>query len=110
MFTRHVEKSLTVYCDGELSAADRQRVDAHLATCARCRTALDAIRFSAAAVRELGAVSAPPAVWQGIEAALDEPRSEGIRVGALQWAAACGVLAYRLYRRSRPAAPSAETH
>src|SRR6188474_2303095 len=93
MFTRHVEKSLTRYCDGELSAADRQRVDAHLATCPRCRTALETTRFSASAVRQLGAVSAPPALWHGIEAALDEPRSDGIRMGALRWAAACAVLA-----------------
>ena len=27
MFTRHVDDSLSRYCDGELSTADRQRVD-----------------------------------------------------------------------------------
>jgi len=69
MFTRHVADSLTRYADGELSLAERRRVDAHLATCARCRTALDEIEFSASLVRELTIVSAPPSVWNGIEEA-----------------------------------------
>ena len=58
------------YCDGELPAHERQRVDAHLATCTQCRTALEEIQFSAKLVRELRVISAPPSVWNGIEAAL----------------------------------------
>jgi len=73
VFTRHVENSLPRYCDGELSQADRRSVDAHLATCARCRTALDEIQFSARLVRQLSVVSAPPSVWNGIESALSAP-------------------------------------
>jgi predicted anti-sigma-YlaC factor YlaD len=89
MFTRHVENSLPRYCDGELSAADRSRVDAHLATCARCRTALEDIQFSARLVRQLGVVSAPQSVWHGIEAALSTPDRRHPAAYGIRWAAAC---------------------
>jgi predicted anti-sigma-YlaC factor YlaD len=92
MFTRHVEKSLTRYCDGELSAADQQRVDAHLAACARCRTALETIRVSATVLRHLARVSAPPSVWHGIEAAMTEPQSQRMRIATLRWAAAAAIV------------------
>jgi len=72
MFTRHVDDSLPRYCDGELSAAERQRVDAHLVSCARCRMALEEIQFSANVVRQLKVISAPPSVWNGIERATVE--------------------------------------
>lgn len=81
MFNRHIERSLTRYCDGELSATERQRVEAHLASCAQCRTALEEIQFSARLVRELSIVSTPPSVWHGIDGALAESRSGGSAVG-----------------------------
>ena len=84
MFPRHVDDSLPRYCDGDLSAADRQRVDAHLATCARCRTALEEIRFSANVVRQLKVISAPQSVWNGIVAA--GPQTRRPRAGAYRWA------------------------
>ncbi len=73
MFIRHVENSLPRYCDGELSVEARQRVDAHLAACARCRTALEEIQFSAGLVRQLTLVSAPASLWNSIERALSSP-------------------------------------
>ena len=93
MFSRHVVKSLTRYSDGELSAAEAQRVDAHLASCAQCRATLDEIQFSARLVRRLSTVSAPPSLWNAIDAALAESPSGGSASGGvfgrrLQWAAA----------------------
>jgi hypothetical protein len=81
MFNRHIERSLTRYCDGELDAGEKRRVDAHLASCAQCRAALDEIQFSARLVRQLSAVSAPPSVWRGIDAAMAESRSGGSAFG-----------------------------
>ena len=89
MFNRHVESSLARYCDGDLSAGERQRVDAHLATCARCRTALDEIQFSLRLVRQLSTVSAPASVWNGIDSALAEPRGSFQGRQAMRWAFAC---------------------
>ena len=92
MFTRHVDRSLTRYCDGELSAAERQRVDTHLATCGRCRGALDEIQFSAQLVRQLTVVSAPASVWRNIDAALTEPDRSSRARFTLQWASACALV------------------
>ena len=94
MLTRHVERLLTRYADGEVSAREAQRVDAHLATCARCRTTLEEIRFSASLVRQLSAVSPPPSVWTGIEAGLANPARRGwlVPMMTLRLAAACAVV------------------
>ena len=92
MLTRHVTKSLARYCDGELPPAEAQRVDAHLATCARCRVALEEIQFSARLVRQLSIVSAPPSVWHGIDAALSRSRAARSNPFVLRWAFACVIV------------------
>jgi ferric-dicitrate binding protein FerR (iron transport regulator) len=100
MLTRHVEDLLARYCDGDLPDADRRRVDAHLSTCARCRTALDEIQFSAKLIRQLTIVSAPPSVWDGIEraASASKPPSRiSLFVGrvfrpGVRWAIACAAV------------------
>ena len=90
MFTKHVVDSLVRYCDDELSATERQRVDAHLATCPRCRAALAEIRFSASLVRQLEMLSAPPSVWNRIEGSLSA--SSGASAYRLRWAYAFGAM------------------
>jgi anti-sigma factor RsiW len=92
MFTRHVDQSLTRYCDGELSAVERQRIDAHVASCMRCRAALDEIEFSTKLVRQLTTVSAPPSVWHGLEASFGEPHRSSGGAFVLRWASACVLL------------------
>ena len=77
MFNRHVDKSLTRYSDGELTAVEERRIDVHLASCSKCRAALDEIQFSARLVRQLSGVNAPSSVWNGIDAALTESRNDG---------------------------------
>lgn len=104
MFTMHVDKSLTRYSDGELTAAEEGRIDAHLASCSKCRAALDEIQFSARLVRQLSGVNAPSSVWNGIDAALAESRSDGSAYGGtrptgyvfgrpLRWAVAFALIA-----------------
>ena len=109
MLSRHVGKLLTRYNDGELSPAEAKRVDLHLASCARCRAALEEIRFSAALVRRLGAVSAPPAVWHAIEAGLSQPETRSWSLPVFtRWAFACVLLlatAVAGYWWTREAAP-----
>jgi hypothetical protein len=92
MFTKHVEDSLVRYCDDELAAAERQRVDAHLTTCARCRAALEEIRFAASVIRQLEMVTAPPSAWHGIEASLSASSSSGGGGYRWLWAYASGAL------------------
>jgi hypothetical protein len=94
VLTRHVSRQLSRYCDGQLSPAEAQAVQAHLASCARCRAEHDEIRFAAGLLRELKTVSAPPSVWNGIFARLDAPpAARAARVPRLAVAWMVGLLA-----------------
>ena len=58
------DEQLDDYADGLMDGAARSGVDAHLAACARCRSALDETRgLLATATRERAAVAAPPELW-----------------------------------------------
>jgi predicted anti-sigma-YlaC factor YlaD len=95
LFSKHVLKSLTPYCDGELDAAEKQRVEEHLATCRPCRTALEEIEFSAKLVRHLTSMSTPASIWDGIEAEMSgssrslQPATRRGYFRAAHWAFAC---------------------
>ena len=61
MNVSHVDEgTLHAYLDGELSPAEAQGVDAHLAQCADCRERLDSERALLARATELLALAAPP--------------------------------------------------
>lgn len=49
----HVDPDLSAYLDGELPAADRARVEAHLATCESCAQRLRELRATAALIASL---------------------------------------------------------
>jgi predicted anti-sigma-YlaC factor YlaD len=58
------DEQLDDYADGLMDGAARSGVDAHLAACARCRSALDETRgLLANATRERAAVAAPSELW-----------------------------------------------
>jgi putative zinc finger protein len=44
---------LSAYIDGELDAAERSRLEAHVSTCTDCRTSLDALRMTIADLKTL---------------------------------------------------------
>jgi predicted anti-sigma-YlaC factor YlaD len=92
MFTRHADHFLSRYCDGELSAAELRRVDAHLASCAHCRAALEEIRFSAGLMRQVTTVGAPHSVWHGVDAALSQLQRPSRTPFFGRWAAACALI------------------
>ena len=89
MLTRHVSRTLARYCDGQLSAAEARAVEAHLASCARCRAERDEIQFAAGLLRQLKVVSPPDAVWANIANGLSDARPHrGWRpTPVLAWAA-----------------------
>ena len=58
------DEQLDDYVDGAMSDAQRASVDTHLASCERCRHAIDATRaLLATATRERAAVTAPAELW-----------------------------------------------
>src|SRR5687767_124213 len=62
---------LSEYLDGELSAADRAAVDAHLAACDVCREDLEALRAVTARARALPDTVPDVELWSGIAARID---------------------------------------
>jgi len=58
------DEQLDDYVDGAMTDGQRASADAHLASCERCRHAIDATRaLLATATRERAAISAPPELW-----------------------------------------------
>lgn len=72
MFTKHVTKKLSAYCNGELAADQLQRVREHLLACKRCRKEHDEVRLGVNLAQQLPLATAPAELWNEIEALLDE--------------------------------------
>jgi ferric-dicitrate binding protein FerR (iron transport regulator) len=91
MFTRHVRRRLSAYCNGELSAEESRRVREHLLGCRRCRGEYDEIKLGVELARQLPLVSAPQSIWNELETLLaaEEPAKALIRpqrfAPALSW-------------------------
>lgn len=72
MFTKHVIKQLSAYCNGELAADQSQRVREHLLACERCHKEYDDIKLGVNLAQQLPLASAPAEMWSEIEALLDK--------------------------------------
>ncbi|HLG15203.1 MAG TPA: FecR domain-containing protein [Blastocatellia bacterium] len=79
MFSRHVAKELSAYCNGELPTERSRRVAEHLLGCERCRAQHDEIKFGVQLAESLPIVAAPESIWKNIEASLDEQSHGGRR-------------------------------
>jgi anti-sigma factor RsiW len=79
------EKFLEEYVDGELAARESSAVEAHLAACAVCAVAHDALLSEASlyASYERGVEAAAPRLWGGVEARIRRETTGG-EVGLLQ--------------------------
>jgi hypothetical protein len=69
MFTRHVSGHLAALMDGELTAVETRRANAHLARCQACREARDRFQLTAKMLDGLTLVEAPPSIWESIQRA-----------------------------------------
>jgi ferric-dicitrate binding protein FerR (iron transport regulator) len=107
MFARHVIRELTAYHHGELSAAGRLRVEAHLQTCAKCRESYEEVRFGARLASSLTLSNAPASAWNEIQQANRAPaRRRWVPRAVVGVLAAAVVLAVVVYMRGhRPAGP-----
>ena len=63
MFTNHVAKLLTAYCDKELPEAEMQRVNNHLQSCANCRQEFEQIKYGMSLAQQLTTTAAPDSLW-----------------------------------------------
>jgi hypothetical protein len=67
MFSKHVNKELSAYCHGELSAAESRRVAEHLIGCNRCRPEFEEIKLGVKLAERLPHVPAPDSLWSDLQ-------------------------------------------
>jgi anti-sigma factor RsiW len=94
MIGGHVARELVAYHDGVLSALERERVDTHLARCARCRRRSDAIALSKQFVVTIAPQQMPAERAAAIRAALRRGEVHAMRFPRARWlvAAACAAV------------------
>lgn len=71
--SQHPVELIGAYADGELSAEEARRVEAHLATCTECRRELALIQNLGEAMQTI--LSRPPrrSVWEGVNRKITRP-------------------------------------
>ena len=93
--TEHPSDALSAYLDDELDAGARAGIDAHLASCAACRSVmaeLDELRTRAGAWRE-AEVSPTMDLWPGIAARLEPRRANVVAWHRRRWSVGVAELA-----------------
>jgi anti-sigma factor RsiW len=68
----HVTESLSAYLDGQLKPAEREAVDAHLASCDDCRRRLAALQKTVKVMRMAEPVRAPEGFRAAVRARIEE--------------------------------------
>lgn len=104
MIGGHVARDLVAYHDGLLNAAERARVDAHLARCVRCRRRSDAIAESRQFLAVLAPRQMPAERAAAIRASLRFGAARELRGSRARWsiAAAAALSVVFLYLLLRP--------
>lgn len=80
MDCRDIQKMLSAYLDGLLSADDKETVDRHLSSCVNCRESFEELEKARALLRDLKTLEPPP--WLGIKI-MAQVREEAARKESL---------------------------
>jgi FecR protein/Putative zinc-finger len=70
MFSNHVTRNFSAYCNDELSAEESLRFNEHVMACAKCRAQLDDIKLGVKFAEQLPSFSAPENLWSNVETKL----------------------------------------
>src|SRR5688572_1527560 len=70
MFSKHVTKDISAYCQGELSSEESKRFAEHIISCVRCRTKFEEIKLGIKLAEQLPQLTAPDSLWHEVESAL----------------------------------------
>lgn len=94
MFSKHVTKDISAYCQGELSADASRQFAEHIISCAKCRREFEEIKLGIRFAEQLPQVAPPDSLWAGIERSLGKRQRIEVRGRSwrLQFAAAAAVL------------------
>lgn len=79
MFSHHVNKDLSAYCNGELPPAETTRVAEHLIACQRCRSEYESVKFGVALAERLPLVSAPDDLWKRVTSSPTSAKVKNVR-------------------------------
>lgn len=82
MFSRHVTKDISAYCQGELPAEASRQFAEHIISCAKCRREFEEIKLGIRLAEQLPLVGAPDSLWTGVEASLGSATE---RIGVNRW-------------------------
>src|SRR5204863_7746699 len=92
LFTRHVTRWLSAYCEGVLPAAQASSVAAHVLACPRCNRDLAQVRVGARlAARLRPDAGSPPGAgpsWSELAPLLAAPEAARPRIPVWRWAPA----------------------
>jgi len=72
MFSSHVTKELSAYCNGELVAEQSRQVAEHLIACNRCRQEFEEVKLGVKLAECLPLHTAPESLWSDIQGHLPE--------------------------------------
>ncbi len=71
MFSKHVTKDLSAYCQGELTSEESRQVAEHLISCTKCREKFEEIKLGIKLAEQLPQLSAPSDLWQQLRPLLE---------------------------------------
>src|ERR1051326_4743056 len=72
MFSKHVTKFSSAYCDDQLPPQINKKVAAHLLACPSCHADFDEVKLGVKFASQLQLVSAPEVMWPEIAAQLQQ--------------------------------------
>ena len=79
MFSKHVGKELSAYCQGELTAQESRRIAEHLIGCHRCRAEFEEIKLGVKFAEHLPLIAAPDSLWNDLEVLIEKQSSDNKR-------------------------------
>ena len=82
MFSKHVTKDISAYCQGELSSEESKHFAEHIISCVKCRTEFEEIKFGIKLAEQLPQLSAPDSLWHEVDSLLGKDVS---RVRVVSW-------------------------
>ena len=71
MFSQHVTKELSAYCQGEVASERSRQIAEHLIGCNRCRAQFEEIKLGVKLAECLPQLSAPDSLWSDLQTLLD---------------------------------------
>ena len=91
MFSKHVTKDISAYCQGELPADEARQFAEHIISCGKCRREFEEIKLGIRFAEQLPRVPAPETLWSAIQLSLGAQKKNSAVYS--QWQTRVGAVA-----------------